>query len=103
MAVLRQQAHDAARPQARAQAVDERSKAGFTIRLVECGLLRWARFRNYHIEPGEIETEAGIDRIGERCQPLDEQRAHLTRVSDRPRRSSRDANDLAVGAVQLEL
>ncbi len=80
-----------------------RSSSARLVVRAETGLLLRARLGDQHREAGEIETETGIERIGERGEPLDEQRADVLRVAQRARGGGGHAPHRAVGAEQREL
>ena len=65
--------------------------------------LRGHRLGDEHAEPGEIEAEAGIERVGELVEPLAEQRANAGGIADGARGRNRAPAHHAVGAEQDEL
>ena len=56
-----------------------------------------------HRKPRQIETEAGIDLVGQRDEPFDEQGADRPRIAQGPRGADGDALDRTVGAEQGKL
>ena len=98
MAVLRDQPAHAPHAQPRAQAVDQAVELGLILRAADADLLGRAGLRHQHRQPRHVEAEAGIERVGQRGQPLDEQRADVVRIAQRPRGAGGDAAQRAVGA-----
>ena len=98
MAVLRDQPAHAARAQPRAQAVDQAVDFGRVFGAADADLFGRAGLGDHHRQPRHVEAEAGIERIGERGEPLDKQRADVVRVAQRPRGAGGDAAYYAVGA-----
>ena len=103
MAVLRDQPPHALAAQPRAQAIDEAVHLFCFIAAANADLLRRASLGDEHRQPRHVEAEARIERVGERGEPLGEQRADLGRIADRPRRAGGDAAHGAIGAEQGEL
>ncbi len=94
VAVLRDQPAHAARAQPRAQAVDQAVDLRRVFAAADADLFGRARLCNHHRQPRHVEAEAGIEFVGERRQPLDEQRADLFGIAQRARTAGGDAAHL---------
>ena len=83
------------------EAVDQKIDlpAGILIS-IEAGFGGMGFFRQAGFQPDQVETEAGVQRIGQRVQPLVAEAAASHRDRARVRRSDRDAFHLAVGAEE---
>src|SRR5262245_12801701 len=103
MAVLRSQPAHATRAQSCAQAVDQTTKLGRILSAANADLFRRTGLGDNDRQPGHVEAEAGIERIGECGEPFYEQRPDVVRIAQWPRGAGGDAAHNAVGAEQGQL
>ena len=101
MCVLRQMHHDALAADARSDAVDQCRHVVIVLRArVEIALLLHHDFSAARGQANEIETEAGIERIGQCIEPLAKQPVDEIRLGDRLSGLHTDAAHRAVGAEE---
>src|SRR5207249_5962510 len=101
--ILCEETGDAMGAEPRAQAVDERIEIGRKFFGAQIDLHFRQELGEENAEAGEIEAEAGIERISEPMEPLAKQCANAGGIAYRPRGCDRDAAHGAVGAEQNEL
>jgi len=108
MGVLRHQAGDPARAEARAEAVDEVPQLGILIGgsvpgMGERGLRGFAALGGEGGEPHHVVTEAGIAGVAYCREPVGEQAGDAGGLAQRRAGADLDAVDFVVGAKQRDL
>ncbi len=103
--VLRHQAGDAARPEPRAEAVDEVPQLGIVGENIagERGLHRGVALGDESGEPHHVVAEAGIAGVADGGEPVGEQADDAGRLAQRRAGPDLDPVDLVVGAKQDRL
>ncbi len=103
MRVLRHEACHAARPETRAEPIDEMRELGGVVRRRKSGLRGFATLGGERRKAHHVETEAGIELVADDIEPVGEQAADTAGLAQRLGGADLDAEHLAVGAEQRGL